>query len=52
MTKQQTESISVRVDSELKREFFEYLDANNMSFSKWIRDKMSKDLDEKLDGNK
>jgi len=44
MKKQQTESISVRIDSELKREFFDYLDANNMSFSKWIRDKIRKEL--------
>ena len=32
-----TESISTRIDSELKRRFFEHLEAEEKVFSKWLR---------------
>ena len=38
--KNKTAAISVRIDAELKRVFFKYLDRKGMTFSKWLRRQM------------
>tara|TARA_R110000868_G_C10972548_1_gene770439 strand:- start:27797 stop:27985 length:189 start_codon:yes stop_codon:yes gene_type:complete len=39
-SKLKTESISLRVDAELKKELFELLDSQDKTFSKWLRSAM------------
>jgi len=46
-TKNATESISVRVDAELKRKLFEKLEKQDKCFSKWLRNVMRKEIDKK-----
>ena len=43
--KEQTASISVRINEDIKRAFFEQLDEKNMSFSKWLRSKIEDELE-------
>ena len=42
-----TESVSVRIEKDLKTEFFDLLDKQQKSFSKWLRAMMKKELDKK-----
>ena len=44
---EKTESISIRLDAELKREFFELMENEDKTFSKWLRNEMIKKLEEK-----
>ena len=40
----QTESISVRIDKDLKRRLFEHLEKEERVFSKWLRNAIRKEL--------
>lgn len=42
--KKQTESISVRVESDIKQQFFLLLDKQQKTFSKWLRAQIEKEL--------
>ena len=41
-----TESVSVRIDSELKRKLFEHLEKQERVFSKWLRNVIRRELKE------
>ena len=47
-----TESISVRIDSDLKKRFFEYLEKEERVFSKWLRNTIRKELKQYEDSTK
>ncbi len=42
----QTESVTTRVPTKLKKEFFEYLEKEERVFSKWLRNQMRKALND------
>jgi antitoxin component of RelBE/YafQ-DinJ toxin-antitoxin module len=50
--KNKTASISVRIDEDLKHEFFEHLEKECKTFSKWLRQKMIDELEKKQEGKK
>jgi antitoxin component of RelBE/YafQ-DinJ toxin-antitoxin module len=45
MSKQKTASISLRVDEDLKIEFMQYCEQKGITFSKWLRNQMIKELE-------
>lgn len=49
MKTSKTESISLRIETELKREIFELLEKQDKTFSKWLRNQI-KDYIEKSEG--
>ena len=46
MSKVKTESISVRIEADLKRELFEVLEQEEKTFSKWLRARIQEYLEE------
>lgn len=45
MKEEKTESISCRLDRDLKEEFMQYLDERSMSLSKWLRNRIIEELE-------